>query len=294
MADVTTDHQHRFIQHYWCDYDNYDWVVQLREAKGEILPLPEDLLGRGFRVNDPIVFNGNTLARVRQLRPGVLGVSLVPTGKMNFCGLEPRGFEQNFAFELLLDPTVQCVTLWGIAGSGKTTLALAAAIHQCRAGKYHEGIHLMKPVAYVGKSTGLLPGELDQKIAPFLASMTQHLEALMGQRVSVPIHCQAIEYQRGANYTNGIIIIDEGQNLNEHEMFTLLTRVGEGAKVIICGDLTQVDDRDIKKKRSSGLSMVLNNFRKSWDEDIADVQFFKSERRGISLKAVLRLSDMAQ
>jgi predicted ribonuclease YlaK len=137
---------------------------------------------------------------------------------------------------------------------------------------------------------------MDQKLAPLLASMTQHLEGLMGQRLDIKdqIHIQAVEYQRGMNYENSIIIIDEAQNLSEHEMFTLLTRACETSKIFICGDLTQCDDRGIKKNENSGLRMVINRLREADDEIIADVQFHKSHRKGISLLCVDRLGDVAQ
>ena len=96
-------------------------------------------------------------------------------------------------------------------------------------------------------------------------------------------------------YKDSIVIIDEAQNLGIHEMFTLITRIHESSKLFICGDLTQVDERDIKsKKNSSGLKMVLDDLRRPDDKIVADVEFFTSQRRGISRLAVERLSHMAQ
>jgi PhoH-like ATPase len=270
------------------------WVEELRKSGGQPIELCLQLQCEDLWVNDPVVINKDILARIVANNKGGLMIKVVPSNKkVHALGVTPRGFEQFFAMDLLLDKTVQCVTLWGIAGSGKTFLCMAAALHMVNEGNF-DNIHLLKPVSHVGKTTGFLPGTQEEKLSPFLASMTQHLDKIVGphnsQELVDSVTEEGVEYQRGRNYENCILIIDEAQNMSKHEMLTMLTRVCENSRIFICGDTSQVDE--YKLKLDNGITMVLETFRKQMDHDIADVRFHKSERKGISLKAVERLSDL--
>lgn len=293
MTEQRIDHNRKFIEANKVYVENYEWLNRLRHSateKGVIQPIEmcTELLCEDLWVNDAVVINGDVLARV--LPDGQ--IRLVRTKNVNALGVTPRGFEQYFAMDLLLDKDVQCVTLWGIAGSGKTFLALAAALHLVNKGAY-DSVHLLKPVSPLGRTSGYLPGTAEEKLSPVLASMTQHLEKIMGQHNSEElvnaVQEEGVEYQRGRNYENSILIIDEAQNMNRHEMLTMLTRLHESSKIFICGDTSQVDDGRIRAK--NGLGMVIEEFRQKQDTLIADVQFFKSERKGISLLAVERLTE---
>lgn len=292
---MTTDHNKKFIEKHNLNIEDQEWVESLRKSGGKPIKMCPELLCEDLWANDPVVINRDILARAVTTKEGnELLIKLVPTSnKVHAMGVTPKGFEQYFAMELLLDDTVQCVTLYGIAGSGKTFLSMAVALHKVNEGKF-DSIHLLKPVSHVGKTTGFLPGGQHDKLSPFLASMTQHLDKIIGpnssQELIDAVNEEGVEYQRGRNYENSILIIDEAQNMSKHEMLTLVTRICENSRIIICGDTSQVDE--YKLKQENGLTMLIKEFRESMDHDIADVELFSSKRLGVSLKAVNRLSHL--
>lgn len=212
--------------------------------------------------------------------------------------IKPRGLEQIAAMESMYDPSIQLVVLHGIAGSGKTFLACAAAMElvegkkaQELKGKY-DNIVVMRPVSYVGASLGLTPGTAQEKYADFIAPVKKHLDDSFPDKVKKMLAEETlvfapIEHIRGAEFKNSIVILDEAQNTTPHEMLTILTRMHETSKLFICGDTDQVDNGG-DLKTSNGLTKVIQNMQNGKDDDVSIVEFFKSERKGISLKAVQR------
>lgn len=204
-------------------------------------------------------------------------------------GLKPRNKEQSFALDLLYDENVKLVTLTGRSGGGKSLIALAAALDQLKGlgskGKYDKLI-IMRPIQPVGKEIGFLPGSLDEKLAPWIAPIEDALNFLMGARRATPrragknasesrsdeneylrliqenglIEIAAITFMRGRSIPNAMILLDEGQNLTIHEMKTLITRVSEGTKVLITGDLRQIDNHHIDAF-TNGLSYIIEKFK---------------------------------
>lgn len=184
-------------------------------------------------------------------------------------GIDARNKEQTFALDLLMDPDVEVVSLIGQAGSGKTLLAVAAGLEQVLGEEAeYKKLIVSRPIQPLGKDIGFLPGTLEEKMDPWLMPIKDNLEFLMGNdRDTVKmyfeqgiIEIEAITYIRGRSITNAFIIIDEAQNLTRHELKTILTRVGEGTKIILTGDIEQIDNIYIDET-SNGLTYAVEKFK---------------------------------
>jgi PhoH-like ATPase len=192
--------------------------------------------------------------------------------KHGIWDVKPRNKEQAFALNLLMDPNVPVVSLIGAAGCGKTLLAIAAGMEQTLDEGQYEPIYkklvVSRPVMPMGRDIGFLPGTLEEKMAPWLAPIQDNLKFLMGDdRVALEmyserglIEIEALTYIRGRSIANAFIIIDEAQNLTIHELKTIITRVGEGTKIVLTGDVEQIDNVYIDA-RSSGLTYALEKFK---------------------------------
>ena len=183
--------------------------------------------------------------------------------------ISPRNKEQTFAIELLRDPEIEVVSLIGQAGSGKTLLAVAAGLEQVLGEKsLYKKLIVSRPIQPLGKDIGFLPGTLEEKMDPWLMPIKDNLEFLMGNDRNMVqtyfdqgvIEIEAITYIRGRSITNAFIIIDEAQNLTRHELKTILTRVGEGTKIILTGDIEQIDNAYIDET-SNGLTYAVEKFK---------------------------------
>jgi len=166
-------------------------------------------------------------------------------------GVTPRNKEQTFSLELLMDPAVSIVSLIGKAGSGKTLLAVAAGLEQVvESNAHYKRLIVSRPIQPMGRDIGFLPGTLEEKMLPWLAPIQDNLQFLMGNDKTTldmylengTIELEALTYIRGRSIANAYIIIDEAQNLTMHEMKTILTRVGEGTKIVLTGDVEQIDN----------------------------------------------------
>ena len=211
--------------------------------------------------------------------------------KEGVWGVKPRNKEQAFSFDLLMDPDVAVVTLVGKAGSGKTLCAVAAGLKQIMEGKKsHDPLYkklvVSRPVQPMGKDIGFLPGSMEDKMAPWLAPIQDNLKFLMGDQTTLEmymekgaIEMEALTYIRGRSIANAFIIIDEAQNLSVHEIKTILTRVGEGTKIVLTGDIEQIDNVYIDET-SNGLVHAVEKFK---DFDIAGhVSLLKGERSKVA------------
>jgi PhoH-like ATPase len=177
------------------------------------------------------------------------------SGSRQAFGIESKNVRQAFALDLLMDPDVTAVSMMGVAGTGKTFLALAAALEQTiEAGRYRR-ISVYRPLVAVGRQeVGFLPGDLDEKLAPWMAAVHDNLYALFsGDPQSAKgaidelmernvIEMAAVTYLRGRSITDELVIIDEAQNLEYPTLKVILTRIASGSKVVFCGDLSQVDN----------------------------------------------------
>jgi PhoH-like ATPase len=205
--------------------------------------------------------------------------------------VKARNKEQAFSFDLLMDPEVSIVTLVGKAGSGKTLCAVAAGLKQIMEGKkskdpLYKKLVVSRPVQPMGKDIGFLPGTMEDKMAPWLAPIQDNLKFLMGDQATLEmymdkgmIEMEALTYIRGRSIANAFIIIDEAQNLSVHEIKTILTRVGEGTKIVLTGDIEQIDNVYIDET-SNGLVHAVEKFK---DYEIAGhVSLLKGERSKVA------------
>ena len=177
-------------------------------------------------------------------------------GNRRVFGVESKNVRQAFALELLLDPDIPAVSIMGPPGTGKTFLALAAGLEQVlEAGRYRK-VSVYRPLIAVGRQeVGYLPGDLDEKLAPWMAAVHDNFYALFSEggpaaaRTALEelidrdaLELAAITYLRGRSITGEYVIIDEAQNLELSTLKVILTRIGPDAKVVLCGDFTQVDN----------------------------------------------------
>lgn len=186
-------------------------------------------------------------------------------------GLKPRDIYQSLALYALLDPDIHLVNLTGAAGSGKTILALAAAIEQTMVTKRYRRIIATRSVQGLDQEIGFLPGTEAEKMEPWLGAITDNLEALHMDDENthgsvdyilskVPLQFKSLNYIRGRSFQQSLILIDECQNLTPHQMKTIITRAGAGSKVVCLGNLAQIDTPYLSAT-SSGLTYLTERFK---------------------------------
>tara|TARA_B100000085_G_scaffold123031_1_gene112003 strand:- start:13181 stop:14515 length:1335 start_codon:yes stop_codon:yes gene_type:complete len=207
--------------------------------------------------------------------------------------IDARNKEQAFAIDLLLDPSVKIVSLIGRAGSGKTLLAIAAGLQQTIGLRPDDNIYsrliVSRPVQPLGKDIGFLPGTMEEKMLPWLMPIQDNLKFLMGDRTSLEmymdkgkIELEALTYIRGRSIANAFIVIDEAQNLTKHEIKTIITRIGEGTKIILTGDIEQIDNVYVNET-SNGLAHAVESFKQY--PIAGHVTFRKGERSELATLA---------
>ena len=184
-------------------------------------------------------------------------------------GISSRNKEQAFALDALFNPDIKLVTMIGKAGSGKTLLAAAAGIAQLLDTHAYKKLIMTRPVQPLGKDIGFLPGDINEKMRPWMAPLQDNLELLFSdkganyldmQREAGLIEVEALTYIRGRSIPRSFIIVDECQNLTAHEVKTIITRVGDGSKIILTGDILQIDNPFIDSV-DNGLSWVIEKFK---------------------------------
>tara|TARA_R100000808_G_C2150877_1_gene159768 strand:- start:293 stop:1612 length:1320 start_codon:yes stop_codon:yes gene_type:complete len=188
--------------------------------------------------------------------------------KKNIHGIHPRNKEQQFAMDLLFDKSLPIVSLIGSAGTGKTLCALAAGMEQVLGTEEYTRLIVSRPIQPLGKEIGFLPGTMEEKMAPWLTPIQDNLQFLMGNDKLMlqeyldrgTIEMEAITYIRGRSISKAFIIIDEAQNLTRHELKTIITRVGEDSKLILTGDIEQIDNVYVDET-SNGLTYAVEKFK---------------------------------
>ncbi len=185
--------------------------------------------------------------------------------------INSRNKEQAFAMDLLMDPNVKIVSLIGRAGSGKTLMAIAAGLQQTIGMRsehnHYSRLIVSRPVQPLGKDIGFLPGTMEEKMLPWLMPIQDNLKFLMGDRTSLEmymdkgkIEIEALTYIRGRSIANAFVVIDEAQNLTKHEIKTIITRIGDGTKIILTGDIEQIDNIYVNET-SNGLAHAIESFK---------------------------------
>jgi len=211
--------------------------------------------------------------------------------KIRHYGIEPRNAEQSFAFEVLNDPDIKLVAITGKAGTGKTLLALASAL-----GKLidYKQILLARPIVSLSnKDIGFLPGSALEKVSPFMQPLFDNLNVIKHQfaanstevkrieemQKNEQLIIEALAFIRGRSLSETYCIIDEAQNLTPHEVKTIITRAGEGTKIVFTGDIQQIDHPYLDSQ-SNGLVYMIDRMR--GQEIFAHVNLLKGERSQLS------------
>lgn len=215
----------------------------------------------------------SALARVIQTEPTMI-VERMPTTVRAF-GVEPKNVRQTVALHQMLDPDIPAVSMMGMAGTGKTFLALAAALEQVLEQGRYRRVSVYRPLVAVGRQEmGFLPGDLSEKLAPWMAAVHDNLYALFsdagvdGARGAIEelmdrgeLEMAAVTYLRGRSITGEFVIIDEAQNLELSTLKVILTRMSRDSKVVFCGDLSQVDNPYISP--FGGMAALIEKFKGS-------------------------------
>lgn len=202
-------------------------------------------------------------------------------------GIKPKNAEQAFAFNALLNPSIKLVALQGVAGTGKTLLALASALEQSK--KFHQIILARPIVPLSNKEIGFLPGDANDKIGPYMEPLWDNLKFIKAQfgenekkhkailelEENGKIIISPLAFIRGRSLSNIIFIIDEAQNLTPHEVKTIITRAGENTKIVFTGDVNQIDTPYLDEN-SNGLAYLVDRLK--GQELFAHVKLEKGER----------------
>lgn len=246
---------------------------------GQVAEAGADLFPNQFVLLRSLENSSKTaLTRFDQKRQAL---KLVPRPKEALWGIQPRNKEQIFALDLLLDDSVQLVTLDGVAGTGKTLLAIAAGLRKVADERKYRRLVVSRPIFPLGRDLGFLPGDVSEKLNPWMKPIFDNLDLLLGLRevddgrgrthhgpAFQPLIEQGIleieplTYIRGRSLPSQYLIVDEAQNLTPHEVKTVISRAGEGTKIVLTGDPQQIDNPYVDAT-SNGLTYVVERFKGS-------------------------------
>lgn len=211
-----------------------------------------------------------------------------------YWGILPRNREQKFALDLLVNPRIHLVTLIGKAGTGKTLLAIAAGLHCVTEMECYSRLLVSRPVFPMGRDLGFLPGDVEEKLAPWMQPIYDNVDLLLrgsGPEVDKKkrgykelmdmgvLEVEPLTYIRGRSIPRQFIIVDEAQNLTPHEVKTIITRAGEGTKVVLTGDPEQIDNPYVDAS-SNGLTYVVERFKR--DAISGHITLLKGERSSLA------------
>jgi PhoH-like ATPase len=196
------------------------------------------------------------------------------TSSDSIVNITPKNMEQIFSLDALLDKDIKLVTLQGRAGTGKTLLTVAAAIHQMKTHNDYQRIVVTRPVIPVGKGIGFLPGDIDEKMQPWMRPIYDAIDMIKendrnSKKTQIPINFDddgkdiqiaPLSYLRGRSIPHSFMIVDESQNLTPLEVKTLVTRCGEGTKMVFTGDVDQIDN-PLLDDQSNGLTHLISKFK---------------------------------
>lgn len=262
---------HDFENSFW---DNINKVETIQETGRTMHKIARSELASEIFINQYIMDEQGFIGRITQVNEDMVTIwdrSADNLLQQEAWGLTPRDKYQAVALDLLLDPDIHLVNLSGSAGSGKTILALAAAIEMTVAQNRYKRIIATRSVRGLDEDIGFLPGTEAEKMEPWLGAITDNLEALHMEDENthssidyilqkVPMQFKSLNYIRGRSFQRSLIIIDESQNLTPHQMKTIITRAGSGSKVVCLGNLAQIDTPYLNPT-NSGLTYLNERFK---------------------------------
>jgi PhoH-like ATPase len=266
-------------------FDNFDdSLIAYLYEKGS---LAQEEVKKEFNpeANECFIFKSNSSSVLARYNPK--SKRIIRVEKKPAYGIKPRNAEQTFSLDVLMDPELKLIALTGKAGTGKTLLALAAAIEQHN---IFDQILLARPiVALSNRDLGFLPGDASDKINPYMQPLFDNLSVIKhsyNPRSKEYLQIEELQkedklvitplaYIRGRSLSNAFFIIDEAQNLTPHEIKTIITRAGEGTKMVFTGDLQQIDSPYLDMK-SNGLAYMTDRMRNQ--EIFAHINLVKGER----------------
>lgn len=238
--------------------------------------------------NEPLVIkSGEGSSALAMFKNGRLNkLKFADKKDFNILSISPKNKEQRFAMEMLVDTSIPMVSICGVAGSGKTMMAIASALHMLDKGLY-ERIVLTRPVVSLSTNIGMLPGEKNEKMKPWVQPIFDNIKwALKGGDMYInllmekgKIEIESLSYIRGRTFPNTIFIVDECQNTTISEIKAIITRMGTNSKLILTGDVEQIDSPKLDVF-NSGLSTVINKFK--FSELAANINLNKSERSDLA------------
>lgn len=262
-------------------------------AEGEIAPPdPKPYPNQFFLLKNIGNLSQTALARYSKQKDALVPLTHIKHG---VWGIMAKNKQQQFAFDLLLNDEIRLVTLVGKAGTGKTLLALAAGLERTIEARVFQRLVVSRPIFPLGRDIGFLPGDIEEKLRPWMQPIRDNLDFLMGAS-AMPgrskgrkdlqslfdlgmIEVEPLTYIRGRSMPNQYLIVDEAQNLTPHEIKTIITRAGEGTKVVLTGDPYQIDNPYIDSS-SNGLTYVVERFK---EETIAGhITLVKGERSDLA------------
>ncbi len=232
----------------------------------------------------------------------------------NAWGIQPRNREQKFAFDALFNPNIKLITLSGTAGTGKTLIAIACGLHQVTESLLYKKLLVARPIIPMGKELGYLPGEMQDKLRPWMQPIFDNLELLFTQSSNMDstnkhtkenikdnqkdsknkfspkeaikdlmqmelLQVEPLTYIRGRSIPQQFLIVDEAQNLSPHEVKTIITRAGEGTKIVFTGDPDQIDHPYLSRY-SNGLTYTMIKFQ--GQEIASHITLTKGERSALA------------
>ena len=285
--DYTSD----TVENFNTVYDNNQFIDNVDSSEIDLIQSPDGIDPKQIKsISEPLP-NENFILRNGQ--NSILATfdpfekKIIQIKKQTAYGINPRNAEQSFAFNILMDPRIQLITLSGKAGTGKTLLALASALEQRK--KYRQ-IFLARPIVPLSnKDIGFLPGDIESKLTPYMQPLFDNLTVikdrfkkndkrnskineLLDEKKLV---ITPLAYIRGRSLQKTFFIVDEAQNLTPHEVKTIITRAAEGTKIIFTGDINQIDHPYLDK-RSNGVTYLINRMKKQ--DMFSHINLKKGER----------------
>ena len=269
---------------------NQQPFISIEEVQSELDENIKFFPNQGLLLNNPEVPEEDVLAIYNQSKNKFLTVSK----EQGVWGIRPRNLEQRLALALLVDPNISIVTLSGKAGTGKTLLALAVGLQQMMVDNIYSRMLVSRPIFPMGRDLGFLPGDTQEKLSPWMQPIFDNLELLINntsekkssKRDSYQelmergmLVVEPLTYIRGRSIPNQHMIVDEAQNLTPHEMKTIVSRAGDGTKIVLTGDPNQIDNTDVNLS-SNGLSTLVERFKGS--QLAGHVRFTSVERSALA------------